>query len=109
MTQATQVIAIFIAHRDCEDPGVENVPDSVAYAISSARIGQCAGQSIDKPQCLVRRRQKPDPAIGADEAAIEGGCHFLACNAWQIKEKFGIVSHGECGASGDTADFSFHT
>jgi hypothetical protein len=37
-------------------------------------------------------------------AAIECGCHFLARNAWQIKEKSGIVSHGECGASGDAAD-----
>jgi hypothetical protein len=107
MTQATQVIAIFIAHRDCKDPGVENVPDSVACAICSARIGQCAGQSIDKPQCLVRRRQEPDPAIHANEAAIERGCHFLARNAWQIKEKFGIVSHGACGASSDAEDFSF--
>jgi hypothetical protein len=106
MTQATQIIAIVIAHRDCENPGVKNVPDSVAHAISRARIGQCEGQSIDKPQCLARRRQKPDPAIGADGAAIERGCHCLACNAWQIKERLGIGSHGECGASGEAADFS---
>jgi hypothetical protein len=45
----------------------------------------------------------PD-AYGADEAAIEGGCHFLARNAWQIKEKSGIVSHDEYGASSDAAD-----
>ena len=64
-----------------------------------APVADAAGQGLGETQAALRLAQQDQAAVGRDQAAIEGGAHLLASDAWQIEGEKAIVGHGGRGVS----------
>ena len=62
-----------------------------------APIPDAAGQGLAETQAAFRLAQQDEAAVRRDQAAIEGGAHLLALDAWQIEGEKAIVGHGGRG------------
>ncbi|MDE2811504.1 MAG: hypothetical protein OXM01_00640 [Gemmatimonadota bacterium] len=63
-----------------------------------APIADAACQGLGEAQAALRLAQQDEAAVRRDQAAIEGGTHLLALDAWQIDGEKGIVGHSGRGA-----------
>ena len=62
-----------------------------------APVADTACQRVGQAQVALRLAQQDEPAVRRDQAAIEGGTHLLALDAWQIEGEKAIVGHGGGG------------
>ena len=63
-----------------------------------APIADAACQRVGEAEAALRLAQQDEPAVGRDQAAIEGGGHLLALDGWQMEGKKAIAGHGGRGA-----------
>ena len=62
-----------------------------------APVADAAGQGLGQAEAAFRLTQQDEAAVRRDQAAIEGGAHLLASDAWQIEGEKAIVGHGGRG------------
>ena len=62
-----------------------------------APVADAAGQGLGETQAAFRLAQQDEAAVRGDQAAVEGGAHPLALDAWQIEGERAIVGHGGRG------------
>ena len=63
-----------------------------------APVPDAACQRLGEAEAAFRLVQQHEATVRRDQAAIEGGRHFLALDGWKIEGKKAIVSHGGRGA-----------
>ncbi|MDE2807312.1 MAG: hypothetical protein OXN90_02740 [Gemmatimonadota bacterium] len=62
-----------------------------------APVADAACQRLGKAQAAFRLAQQDQAAARRHQAAIEGGMHLLALDAWQTEGEKAIVGRGGCG------------
>ena len=65
--------------------------ERVDHLCPIAPVANAAGQGIGQTQAAFHLAQQNEAAVRRDQAAVEGGTHFLALNAWQIEGEKAIV------------------
>ena len=63
----------------------------------TAPVADAACQGLCEAKAALRLAQQDEAAVGRDQAAVEGGAHLLASDAWQIEGEKAIVGHGGRG------------
>ena len=64
-----------------------------------APVADAACQGLGEAQAALRLAQQDEAAVRRDQAAVEGGAHPLASDAWQIEGQKAMVGHGGRGVS----------
>ena len=62
-----------------------------------SQLTDAAGQGLGQAEAAFRLAQQDEVAVRRDQAAIEGGAHLVALDAWQIEREKAIVGHGGRG------------
>ena len=91
--QVVEVVAIFIAAGDGEDPGAQDVGNAVGYQIRIARVGDQRGKLVGDAQAPLGGGEQHHAAIGRQSPAIKCGDDFLASNGWEMRTAAGYRSN----------------
>ncbi len=94
-----EVVGVFVAAGDGQDPGAQDVIDAVRHEQRIARIGNQSRQPVRDPQLALHRAEQHDAAIGRDASAVEGGGQLLAADGWKMERQGRIIGHGGCGSA----------
>ena len=62
-----------------------------------APVANAACQGLGEAEAAFRLAQQDQAVVRRDQAAVEGGAHLLALDAWQIEGEKAIVGHGGRG------------
>ena len=78
--EKVEVVAVLVAAGDSENPGPQNVVNTVRHERRIAWVRDQLRQRIGCAEVPLHRAEQHDTAIGCDPSAIERGLHPLAAN-----------------------------
>lgn len=88
-THIIETIGVFIATRNGENAGTQNVRQRADGSYQVAPMGDRRRQFVGDHQLPLRPSQKHDAAVGANAAALERSGDLLAANGWKCKVQIG--------------------
>ena len=94
--QRVAVVGILVTAGDREHAD-QHGRERVDHLRLIAPVTDAACQGLGETQAALRLAQQDEAAVRRDQAAIEGGAHLLALDAWQIEGERAIVGHGGRG------------
>jgi hypothetical protein len=105
--QPVEIIGVFVAAGDCQNPGPQNIGQSMDDPARIALVRDHGREPRGDAEPPLGLRQQHDAAIRGDPAAVNGGSHLLARYGWKRERQQAIVGHGGCGALQSAARIGF--
>ena len=97
VAQISELVCILIAAGDRQDPGLQDVGNTMDDTALVAGIGNATGEASGNAHRAVRLRRQQNTAIRCQSLTVERRCHILAANGCEPKTGNAIVDHGGRG------------
>ena len=105
--QSVEIVAIFVAAGDCENPGTQNIGQPMDNPAGIAFVRDHCRKPVGEAKPPLRLRQQHDAAIRAEASAVEGGGDLFALYRWKRERQQIIVGGGGRGALQSAARIGF--
>ena len=81
--QSVEIVGIFIAAGDRENPGAQNIRQPMGDAARIALVRDHPGEPLGNAEPVLRLGKQHDATIRAEASAIKGGGDFLTLYGWK--------------------------
>ena len=105
--QPVEIVTIFVAAGDCENPGTQNIGQPMDNPAGIAFVRDHCREPLGEAKPPLRLRQQHDAAIRAEASAVKGGGDLFALYRWKRERQQIIVGGGGRGALQSAARIGF--